>query len=180
MQTILSVVNVTKRYKNRIALDSINLELQEGEIFGLLGANGAGKTTLSSIIASLHPPTIGDVLFRGTSIYKNVIAYRAQLGFCPQKPNFAADITVQEHLVAAGRYFMMSERDIAYKVKGLLEQFGLAEYADESPAVLSGGYKQRLLIARALIHDPKLVILDEPTVALDPHVRRQLWMLLRD
>lgn len=180
MSIIVRAENITKRYGNRNALSSVSLDLYEGEIVALLGANGAGKTTLSSIIASLHPATSGDVLYKEKSIYQDLIAYRSILGFCPQKPNFAGGLTVREHLRAAGRFFLMESGHIQRQADLLMQQFGLDTYADESPTVLSGGYKQRLLIARSLMHDPKLVILDEPTVALDPHIRRQLWDTIKD
>jgi ABC-2 type transport system ATP-binding protein len=175
MNILLTIQNITKRYGDYCALNDVSLELFQGEIVTLLGANGAGKTTLSSIIASLFPPTSGDVLYKGTSIYKDLIGFRKHLGFCPQKPNFADGLTVREHLVFAGHYFLLDNTSIQRRVDELLERFGLDAYAHKSPSVLSGGYKQRLLIARALIHKPSLIILDEPTVALDPHIRRQLW-----
>lgn len=180
MQKLLSILGVTKKYGNRSALNNITFDLHQGEIMTLLGANGAGKTTLSSIIASLHPPTAGDIIYRNQSIYRDIIAYRSMLGFCPQKPNFSADMTVREHLYFAGHYFLMSGTDIETQTKKLMRQFNLDEYAHASPSVLSGGFKQRLLLARALMHRPQLVILDEPTVALDPHIRRQLWQIIKD
>lgn len=137
------------------------------------------KTTLSSIITTLHPPTTGDVIFNGQSIYKNIIGYRKVLSFCPQKPNFEKILTVQENLVFAGRYFGMDKQHIAERATLLMKEFELEQYAQSSPNILSGGYKQRLLIARALMHEPKLVILDEPTVAMDAPIRRQLWKLIR-
>ena len=176
---LVDVRNVTKRYGSRVALDNVSLSLYPNEIVSLLGVNGAGKTTLSSIIASLHPCTSGDVLFQGTSIYDDLIEYRRMLGFCAQKQNLGSQMNVREYLEFAGTYYLMPQALIRQRTDELMEQFGLTEYSCKSPAVLSGGYKQRLLIARSLIHSPKLVILDEPTVALDAHIRRQLWDLIK-
>ena len=176
---LLELKNVSKKYGSRHVLKDINLKIFEGEILSLLGVNGAGKTTLSSIIASLHPLSSGEILIDGKSIYKDVVSYRKMIGFCPQKPNFAADLTLKEHLMLAGRYFLMPITQIKSRVKHLLKQFELEQYASSSPSILSGGYKQRLLLARSIIHNPKLVILDEPTVALDPHIRHQLWDFIK-
>ena len=177
--TILTIDNLSKIYKTDAhvvhALDKVSLTINRGEIFGLLGVNGAGKTTLSSILATLHPPTSGDVLCNGVSIYNDLVAYRKTLGFCPQQQNLDQFLTVEENLIFGGRYFLMSEKQITEKVNYLLEQFGLKKYAQFSIQELSGGNKQRLLIARALIHNPKIIILDEPTVGLDPDIRRALW-----
>ena len=97
----------------------------------------------------------------------------------PQKPNVAKDLTIHENLWYAGHFYGLPEELIQERIRELLEQFELAQYANHTPDVLSGGYKQRLLIARALIHEPKLIILDEPTVGLDPHIRRQLWEVIK-
>ena len=122
---------------------------------------------------------LATLLMNGTSIYRDLIGFRQNIGFCPQKPNFASALTVREHLVFAGRFFLMDAKTINARVDELLHRFELQTYADKSPAILSGGYKQRLLIARSLVHKPLLLILDEPTVALDPHIRRQLWDLIQ-
>lgn len=179
MVPLITIKDITKIYPQEPtpieALKGISLDVHKGEILGLLGVNGAGKTTLSSIIATQHPPTSGDIVWQGSSIYSNLLAYRRQLGFCPQKNNFDILLTVEQNLIFAGRYYLMPENLIKKRVSELMNHFELTKYAQSNVSVLSGGYKQRLLIARALVHRPSLVILDEPTVALDPHIRRSLW-----
>ena len=127
----------------------------------------------------MHPPTSGDVLYNETSIYKNILTYRKALGFCPQKQNLDTFLTVEENLIFAGRYFLMPEDKIKARVKELMEQLELTRYANFNINALSGGNKQRVLIARALIHEPTIVILDEPTVGLDPDIRQKLWQHIR-
>jgi len=183
MQTAFMKIVDLKKYfvtKKRVvkALDGVSFELHEGEIFGLLGANGAGKTTLSSILATLHPATKGDVLLRGTSIYKNIVAYRRLLGYCPQKANVNKELSVAEQLQFAGAFYGLSAQKVKTRMREVVAQFKLDHVLKEKPDVLSGGYKQRLMLARTLMHRPSLIILDEPTVALDPHIRRQLWDLI--
>jgi ABC-2 type transport system ATP-binding protein len=182
-QRLVHVKNVSKIYQAALgavhALNDISLDIYQGEILSLLGVNGAGKTTLSSIIATLHPPTSGDVLYHDASIYSNLLPYRYAMGFCPQKANLDTQLNVRENLVFAGRYFLLDAKTINERVERLMQQFGLEKYAKFNVNALSGGYKQRVLIARALMHEPKLVILDEPTVGLDPDIRRQLWDVIR-
>jgi ABC-2 type transport system ATP-binding protein len=181
---LLSIRNLTKSYGTGNmaikALDNVSLEVQKHEVLALLGVNGAGKSTLSSIIATLHPPTSGDIHFEGSSIYDNLVSYRSQLGFCPQRPNLDGNLTLEQNLFFAGRYYGMSEEATRQRLHSLVEQFGLQKYLGHKADVLSGGYKQRFMIARSLMHGPKLVLLDEPTVGLDPHVRRQLWTVIKE
>lgn len=177
---LLRIKNVKKNYGSKEALKGVSLDINKGEIVGLLGVNGAGKTTLSSIIATLHPPTQGDVEYKGESIYKNLIAYRAKLGFCSQRPNLNTLLTLEQNLRLSGSYYNMTEEEIESRLKVLVKQFELEPYLHQNANVLSGGYKQRFMIARSLLHNPDLVILDEPTVGLDPHIRRQLWEKIKD
>lgn len=179
---LLKIQNITKTYKGTPeihALKGVNLDVYEGEVLSLLGINGAGKTTLSSIISTLHPPTSGDILYQDRSIYDNVTGFRRIIGFCPQKPNIDEMLTIKENLMFAGRYFNVPEDVIELRCKELMDKFQLTKYADSKGSILSGGYKQRFILARTLMHSPKLVILDEPTVALDPHIRRNLWDVIK-
>lgn len=184
MQPFLEIKNLSKVYTSNNttlhALNSISLTINSGEIISLLGVNGAGKTTLSSILATLHPATSGSIVFNGTNIYDSLFEYRKILGFCPQKANLDPLLSVRENLLYAGRYYLMPEHTIAQRIKDLLEQLYLTKYADFAISALSGGTKQRVLIARALMHSPRIVILDEPTVGLDPDVRHALWELIKD
>jgi len=180
---LIKVINLSKLYKTKDtvihALDKINLTINKGEVISLLGHNGAGKTTLSSILATLHPPTHGEILFKGVSIYKNLINYRKHLGFCPQSANLDVQLNVRDNLIFAGRYYLMPENIIKKRVEELLHVLNLKKYEYFNISDLSGGTKQRVLIARALIHGPEIVILDEPTVGLDPDIRHQLWKIIK-
>ncbi|RTL07126.1 ABC transporter ATP-binding protein [Candidatus Dependentiae bacterium] len=184
MQPLISIINVVKTYKKGSkpvnALNNVSFDIHEGEIFGLLGVNGAGKTTLSSILATLHPVSSGDILFKGKSIYNDVYAYRKKLGFCPQYQNLDSLLTVRQNLEFAGRYYLIPETEIQKRVRELLQNFELERYQDFKIDALSGGNKQRVLIARAMLHRPALILLDEPTVGLDPDIRKKLWDMIKD
>lgn len=177
---LLVLKHVGKNYGARKALDNVSLTIFKGEILGLLGVNGAGKTTLSSIIASLIPATHGEVLYEGKSIYEQISVYRRIIGYCPQKPNLNGMLTVRQNLERAAAYHFMPKEEAQSRIDELIKQFDLAKYQHEQPMVLSGGYKQRVVIARSLLTNPELVILDEPTVGLDPHIRHQLWEIIRE
>lgn len=180
---LLEIRGVSKVFNDGVqeihALKGVDLHIYEGEVLGLLGVNGAGKTTLSSIIATLNPATSGDILKDGVSIYKDVISYRRTIGFCPQKPNIDMMLSIEDNLRFAGRYFCMDAKTIEERIVYLMNRFGLTRYAKSRASILSGGYKQRFLLARTLMHSPRLVILDEPTVGLDPHVRRDIWEVIK-
>lgn len=181
---LLQINDVTKTFNDGVitikALKGVTLEIMQGEVLSLLGINGAGKTTLSSIIATLNPATSGDITQNGASIYKDIVSFRKTIGFCPQKPNIDMMLTIEQNLEFTGRYFCMDKETIKSRTQYLLKRFGLEKYAQSKASILSGGYKQRFLIARTLMHSPQLVIFDEPTVGLDPHVRRDIWQVIKD
>lgn len=185
MNTLLSLKNIHKTYfkKKKVlqkAVQGISFEIYEGEIFGLLGVNGAGKTTLSGILAGLHPPTSGEVLWKGKSIYSDILRYRKTVGLCPQKPNIDADLSIEETLIFAARCYGKTPLEAEKQKDHLIDLLDLGSYKNAIAKQLSGGYKQRFLIARTLMHSPKFVILDEPTVGLDPHIRKNLWKIISD
>ena len=169
-----------KKQPVKQALRGVSFDINEGEVFGLLGVNGAGKTTLSGILSGIHPPTSGDVHWKGRSIYRDILKYRKIVGFCPQKPNIDRSLTIDETLFFAGRCFSLSKSQVLKRRDELLDLLDLGGYRDAKADQLSGGYKQRFLIARSLMHRPRLIILDEPTVGLDVHIRKQLWKIIQD
>lgn len=172
---LLSLRDIVKRYGTIDVLKGVSFDIHEGEIVGLLGPNGAGKTTVSSIIAALKAPTAGDILWNGHSIYKDVPAFRHVIGYCQQKCNLNSELNLYKNLEYAGLAYGMSEAAVKARIEELASKLTLTNYLHRYSMELSGGYKQRFMIARSLMHKPKLVILDEPTVALDPHIRRRLW-----
>lgn len=176
---LLKIKNIKKKYDKTLVLQGINLDIYKGEILSLLGVNGAGKTTLSSIIATLHPPTQGDIEYNGQSIYNDIPGFRFKLGYCPQKPNLNPMLTLEQNLLFAARFYAVPEEEIRPRIDQLVKQFDLKRYISEKASMLSGGYKQRFMIARSLIHKPEFIIFDEPTVGLDPHIRRTLWQIIR-
>lgn len=174
--TILEMKSISKVYPNGYkALDELSLDFRRGEIFGLLGVNGSGKTTCSTILAGLHPQTSGDIIYMGASIARNVPHYRRHVGYCPQKPTLHELLSVYDNLYSGGLYFGLSDQETKARAEALIAQFELTAYRNHKPETLSGGYLQRVSLARTLIHDPQFIILDEPTVGLDPGIRRKLW-----
>ncbi len=168
-----------RRIKSK-ALRKVSLEIHKGEIFSLLGVNGAGKTTLISILATLHPPTEGIIHWEGHSIYQNLSKYRQTIGLCPQYPNIDSELSLGENLLFSARCYGLSKKRASERLEILTERFDLKRYINSYPKTVSGGYRQRFLIARALMHNPQFLLLDEPTVGLDPHVRREIWKTIKD
>jgi len=179
MSFILEAKHLHKHYpaqpKPVIALHDVSLKLYPGQVLALLGANGAGKTTLSSILATLTPPTLGEVLFQGHPVQKNLNEYRRFVGYCPQRSNLHPQLSLKDTLLFSGRFYGLSEVVVQKNLRELVEQLNLEDYLEAKPMVLSGGWKQRFMMAKALMHGPKVLILDEPTVGLDPQIRQQIW-----
>jgi len=174
----LSVRALTKRYDDgTLALEDLDLEIPAGEFFGLLGPNGAGKTTLIGAVTNLVRISSGEVRVfghRGDSLEA-----RRLVGVAEQEPNLDRFLTVREALLYHGGYFGMSRAEAAARAEEMIEIFDLRAKADVRAPKLSGGMRRRLLLARALLHEPRLVILDEPTAGVDVELRQELWRYIR-
>jgi len=168
-----------KSYGANEVVAGIDLELKPGECFGLLGPNGAGKTTTLRLCLGLTDPDGGSINMFDLPIPKAAREARARVGVVPQMDNLDPDFTVRENLLVYGRYFGLSSAYINARIPALLEFAGLANRADDNIKALSGGMKRRLTLARALINDPDLIFLDEPTTGLDPQARHLIWQRLR-
>ena len=181
MAIALSIHNLSKTFKNGFqALNGINLNVQEGDFFALLGPNGAGKSTIISIISSLINKSSGSVQIFGIDIDKDFSAAKTMLGLVPQEFNFNVFEPIEEIIVNQAGYFGIDRATGFERTKTFLKQLGLWDKRREQARTLSGGMKRRLMIARALVHHPKLLILDEPTAGVDIEIRRSMWTFLRE
>lgn len=172
----LSVKTVNKIYNGNLeALKDVSLEIQDGDFFALLGPNGAGKSTLISIISSLVIKTSGKINVFGIDIDKNFSKAKEMIGIVPQEFNFSIFETVEQIIVNQAGYYGLSYKDIKDRLDFLLKELVLEDKRNTMSRMLSGGMKRRLMIARALIHSPKLLILDEPTAGVDIELRRSMW-----
>ncbi|MBM7854892.1 ABC-2 type transport system ATP-binding protein [Desulfohalotomaculum tongense] len=176
---MIALDQVTKRYGDTVSLDSLSLHIKEGEFFGLLGPNGAGKTTLIRIISALTVPTSGRVLVAGEPVNRNNTKFKSQIGLVPQHNNLEPELTVVENLQLHGMLYGIPKKESAGRIKELLDFTRLTDKADTQVGKLSGGMKRKLLIARALMHKPAILLLDEPTVGLDVSSRRKVWDLIK-
>ena len=170
---------LTKDYGRLRALSGISFSIREGELFALLGPNGAGKTTTIRILTGLTRATAGRVHFFGRSIFEDPLYAKRMAGLVPQATNLDLELTVWENLFIHGLLFGMSRGRIRDRAAELLRFAGLWERRRDRVRTLSGGMRRRLLIIRALMHEPRILFLDEPTVGLDPHIRRRLWGLIK-
>ena len=168
MSTKIEARKVTKRFGDHVALSEFSLEIAPGEIVGLIGPNGAGKTTFLRIVTGYWLPSSGDVYVDGISVSSHPAAVQERLGYAPEQPKLYTDHRVRTFLRLMGELRGMRGARLASAIDRSVERFGLAEVLDRRISVLSKGFRQRVSLAQALIHDPPLVVIDEPTVGLDP------------
>ena len=175
----LDVRDLRKTYGDQTVVDGLSFAVEPGTCFGLLGPNGAGKTTTLRLCLGLTGPDSGSIELNGCAIPADGQQARARVGVVPQFDNLDPDFTCAENLLVFGRYFGLKDADIKGRIPQLLDFAGLASKADARIATLSGGMKRRLTLARALVNDPDIVFLDEPTTGLDPQARHLIWERLK-
>jgi lipooligosaccharide transport system ATP-binding protein len=178
--SIIKTSHLTKKFKKLVAVDDVNLEIEEGECFGLLGPNGAGKTTLIRMIIAVSPPTAGDIWVDGLDVKKYPREIKARLGVVPQTDNLDEDLNVIQNLRTFARYFAIPSREANSRSLEILKSIQLEDKMKSKIDELSGGMKRRLLIGRGLINNPKILILDEPSIGLDPQAKHMVWRKLKE
>jgi lipooligosaccharide transport system ATP-binding protein len=180
MDDVIVARGLTKFYGTQKAVDGIDFAVRRGETFGLLGPNGAGKSTTMRMISCRTPATSGELFVEGLDVQHEGRRVRSLIGVVPQENNLDPDLDVRRNLLVYARYFRMPPAEAARRCEELLRFVGLAERADARVDQLSGGMKRRLMIARALLRSPGLLVLDEPTTGLDPQVRQEIWQRLEE
>ena len=179
MSEIIRARGLVKRFGDLVAVDGIDFSVAQGECFGLLGPNGAGKTSTIRMISCVSPPSGGELLVNGMEVAKDPRRIKATLGVVPQEENLDPDLTVWQNLIVFSRYFDIPSPEARRRAEEVLDLFQLADRRNEIVDNLSGGMKRRLIIARALINQPRILVLDEPTTGLDPQARHMVWQKLR-
>jgi len=167
--------NLTKKFKDKTVLNALNLSIEQGELFTLLGVNGAGKTTTIKMLTCLSKPTAGDAALLGDSIVSNAYAVKEKINVSPQETAVARNLSVRENLEFIARIYGFDKKTVEKKVEEMLMKFNLMDVAGDKAKTLSGGTQRRLSIAMALISNPEILFLDEPTLGLDVLSRRDLW-----
>jgi len=180
VSVVIRAAGLQKSYAGQRVVDGIDLTIRKGECFGLLGPNGAGKTTTLRLMLGLIEPDGGELSLMGHAVPQDARAARLRVGVVPQLDNLDPDFTVAENLLVYGRYFGMSDAAIEARLPELLEFANLTNKRDAKVPTLSGGMKRRLTLARALVNDPDVIFLDEPTTGLDPQARHLIWQRLRE
>lgn len=169
---------LTRRFGDFTAVDSLDLSVKEGEVFGLLGPNGAGKTTTIKILTTLLPPTSGEAFIEGIDIVKRPSAVRRIVGYVPQMLSADASLTGYENLLIFGKLYEVPLDELKDRARKAIDRMGLSEFGDKLVRTYSGGMVRRLEIAQSALHRPKVLFLDEPTIGLDPLARRTVWDII--
>lgn len=172
------LISLRKEYKNITAVKDVSFSIKDGEVFALLGMNGAGKTTILKMLSCLTKPTKGDAIIYGKSIVKEPEKVKELIGISPQENSFAKKLTVEENLRFMCGIYGMDKEKTNKNVESIIEQFSLSDVRGQMAGKLSGGWQKRLSIAMAIITEPKLLFLDEPTLGLDVMARRDLWKII--
>jgi lipooligosaccharide transport system ATP-binding protein len=180
MNFVIEADNIIKKFKEFQAVAGVSFKVKRGETFAILGENGAGKSTTMRMIACRSPLTAGNLSVEGFDVEKDERKIRALIGIVPQENNLDPDLNVFENLIVYSRYFRIPKETAKKRSNELLEFINLRDKADAKVEHLSGGMKRRLIIARALLHQPKILLLDEPTTGLDPNVRQEIWERLEE
>jgi len=176
---VISASKLSKSFGERLAVDSIDFAIRKGDCFGFLGPNGAGKTTTILMLLGLMEKTSGTLEAFGQSIPEHLPSIKMRIGVVPQNDNLDSDLTVWENLLTYGSYYNLPRKTVSLRSEELLHFFALSNRKSDIIERLSGGQRRRLLLARALIHQPELLVLDEPTVGLDPQARHLIWQRLQ-
>lgn len=176
---MIEIKNVTKKFDGFVAVDSIDLDINNGDFIGLLGPNGAGKTTLIKMLTALLKPTKGKIYIEGKEVGRNNNQVKRKIGVVPQHMNLEKELTAYENLVFAAKLFKLRKKDYKLKVEELIDFMELEDYRNKLSQELSGGIQRRLMIAKALINNPSIIFLDEPTVGIDINARRKIWDILK-
>ena len=179
MNRMIEIRGLCKDYSGQKVIDGLDLAVESGELFGFLGPNGAGKTTSIRILTTLTKPTSGQVLINGIDVARDPAGVKSEFGIVQQHQSLNRDLTIAENLELHARLHHLSRIERRERIAELLDYVELTDHADYLVDDVSGGMKRRAMIARALIHRPKLLFLDEPTVGLDAHTRRRVWDLIR-
>lgn len=177
-ETVIEVEKLTKKFGDFTAVNEISFKTYKGEIFGFLGANGAGKTTAMKMLIGISQPTSGEAAVTGLDVYSHPDRIKRNIGYMSQKFSMYDDLTIKENITFFGGIYGLDRKTIKAKIKVVIESLGLQEVADQLVGSLPLGWKQKLAFSVALLHEPKIVFLDEPTGGVDPITRRQFWELI--
>lgn len=165
---MLNLINITKKFGTFTAVNNVNLSVKAGEFFGFLGQNGAGKTTTIKMITGLYSPTEGQILINNIDIYKDPIKAKSLIGYIPDQPFLYEKLTGREFLYFSGGLYSIDKKSLTFKIEKIIDSLQIGTWVDKRTEEYSQGMKQRITIASALLHDPKLLVIDEPMIGLDP------------